>query len=153
MIVSPPVRRLSAVGEHRLHQVLLALSGEARDLLAPPEIRQVTAPAVRLLGESEPLPGERRVDRPVRDRSRRLRSVVVGEARDLLVGQPVHRRLHLRRDAELLAEQDELRLDEELRLPGDRWRPRGLRDAAGAVARLAEREPILGVRPWTQKGR
>jgi hypothetical protein len=103
-----------AIGEHRLDEVLLALAGEARDLLAPAVVREMTAPAVVLLREREPLLGERCVGRPVRDRPRRLRGVVLGKADDLLVGQAVHGSLHLRRDAQLLAEQDELRLEEEL---------------------------------------
>src|SRR5512134_3887195 len=53
-----------AVGEHRLDEIVLALPGEARDLRSSAVVGQMTAPAMVLLREREPLLHLRRVRGP-----------------------------------------------------------------------------------------
>ena len=107
---------------------------------------------MRLLRERRPPLDLRRVSRFAHHRPRRQPRVVLGEARDLPIAQAVHCLLHRRRAPQLLAKEDELRLEEELGLASDRGSPARLRVPVGAVARGAQREPLLGGRAANKKG-
>ncbi len=105
-------------------------------------------PAMQLLRQHRALLHQRRVRLALRRRGL-LRRVVARDGPDLRVLQSLHRGRHLRHLAHALAEQHQLVLHEELRLPGDRRRARRSpscrrgrgrrRTAAGARLRLGER--------------
>ena len=129
-----------AVGAHLGLEVCLALPGEPRDLVLAAEVREVAHPAAQ--GFAFQLPSSsfrirRRFPCPSPAASRSARRA--SRSRD---PSALHHRKHLVGLAQLLAKEDELVLEEELRLPGDRGDLRIGGVAVRAVARGAQLEPF-----------
>ena len=118
-------------------QVVGLLPGQARDVLLALQLGAVALRAEELLGQAA-RQGRRGGRERLAGRRRRLRREVAAELVDVGVAQGLGDRIHDRVLAVPLAEHDDLRRDELLRLAGERRHVGRHRAALGAVAALAQ---------------
>src|SRR6185369_9336438 len=130
------------VGEHGRSEEVLALSREARHLLSSAEVRQMAVAAAILCSHRLATLEERLVERALARLRRQLR-VVRRHRDDIRVLDALQKILHHLRAAQSLARQNQVVLEKDPGLPGERRRARERRVAVRAMTSGADLEPLF----------
>src|SRR5262249_38115605 len=135
--------RPALVVAHGLEEIVLALIGETRHLLAPGEVLIVADAARMAQGEPAAAREAGGIGRLLAGRRGRQLGHAIGEGGEIAVGQPLGGGDHGRVVAAAFAEEEELGDHEERRLPSERGRLGNARLAVRAVAGEADREALV----------